>query len=142
MSIQRNVIWSCKRSVSKFRKCSNSNFTYQMTQLVIIIIASLRASKKSRRIFARLPIFPNVIPNTIENTTNPKTFVVGSYRSSNFQCSGLTKTYHYIIIPIKIYFHLKTYKFCSFLAQWGMFAPEKVNIKVVLVKHSLQIKTT
>ena len=45
-----------------------------MTRATIFMITSFRASKKAFRGIPRSPILPKTTPNTIENTTSPKTF--------------------------------------------------------------------
>lgn len=54
-------------------------FSYQMTQLVIIIVASDNAVKKSNKAFPLSPILPSVIPKTIPKTTNPRVLVPSVY---------------------------------------------------------------
>lgn len=50
-----------------------------MTQLVIIIVASDNAVKKSNKAFPDSPILPSVIPKTILKTTNPRILVPSVY---------------------------------------------------------------
>lgn len=68
-----------------------NHFTYQMTQLVMIIIASDKVSKKSNNGLPLLPIFPKVIPRTMLNTTNPRTFVAFAYSLFILYSSSGTK---------------------------------------------------
>ena len=46
-----------------------------MISVTRIITASLSAEKKAFRGLALAPIFPNTIPNTIENTAKPRMFI-------------------------------------------------------------------
>lgn len=59
--------------------------TYQTTQLVIIIMAVERVSKKLSKGFPFSPILPRVMPSTVENTTRPRIFVPGSVDDLIFQ---------------------------------------------------------
>lgn len=60
-----------------------------MTQCVIIIIASLVATKKSSNGLPFAPNFPSAVPNTTLNITIPRTFVVAELTGLKFhKCSG------------------------------------------------------
>lgn len=54
-------------------------FAYQITQCVIIIMASLVADKKSSNGFPVGPNLPSAVPNTTLNITIPRTFVVAEF---------------------------------------------------------------
>ena len=58
-------------------KLRKNKFTHQITQLVMIIIAAERASKKFNKGLPLGPIFPSVIPNTVAKTTRPRIFIPG-----------------------------------------------------------------
>lgn len=63
--------------------------TYQITQCVMIIIASLVAIKKSRSGLPAGPNLPNAVPNTTLNITTPSTFVVAVFDDLKFhRCNG------------------------------------------------------
>lgn len=66
-----NEAWSTWENKIRKRK-ENS---YQITQRVIIIIASLNETRKSWIGFPRSRIFPIVAPSTTLNITKPKTFI-------------------------------------------------------------------
>jgi len=51
---------------------------YQMTQPVIIMVASLNETKKLRRGLPFDPNRPKVIPSTVEKTTRPRILVASS----------------------------------------------------------------
>ena len=55
----------------RIREC----FTYHMTRLTIFITTSFKVSKKAFNGVPFSPIRPSTIPNTIENTTKPRTFI-------------------------------------------------------------------
>lgn len=62
-----------------------------MTQFVMIIIASESVLKKSKSVLPLLPILPNVMPKTMLNTTNPRTFVAFAYSLLILYSSSGTK---------------------------------------------------
>lgn len=55
-----------------------------MTQCVIIIMASLVATKKSSNGLPAEPNLPSAVPNTTLNITIPRTFVVAEFTCLKF----------------------------------------------------------
>lgn len=58
--------------------------TYQITQCVTIIMASLVAVKKSSNGLPAEANFPSAVPNTTLNITIPRTFVVAEFTCLKF----------------------------------------------------------
>lgn len=67
------------------------NKFYQITQFVMIIIADERVSKNRSNGRPSGPIFPRVIPRTVEKTTRPRMFVPSAYSCSIFQFKMLAE---------------------------------------------------
>lgn len=64
-------------------------FAYQITQCVMIIMASLVENKNLSNGLPFSPNFPSAVPNTTLNITTPRTFVVAEFTCLKFhRCNG------------------------------------------------------
>lgn len=69
------IIWRSFKPAHK-KTCF---FTHHIIIWINLIVASLRASKNSRRICPFSPIFPMTRPNTMQNTRSPKMLAPSTY---------------------------------------------------------------